>query len=370
MQSFAERLFGRSFGRQPEIEDGVRGEALMLRSIASLTPSLMNMDAHIVGGWKAWACQIPMLVDVPGRDPYPLSPIRWMWRSKYPIGGTTVPVTVERRDPSILRIEWDEVPEIDQWIATGHPVFTDPDSVQARFDEGWKTYRAAIVDEGSRGVAAQITQAAGDGAGLDQERVRQLISDLQAEHAEQAPPPVLHRQKIEGPSARIIAVGRGDGNARELRGEALLSVAVPGKPRYGARIRGWIPSPRVKVEWWDVPVDVDRERPEKVKIRWDEVAGIEVVAPLLREAGERLETQLGAAGATTSPGAFQGLLSTIPDPARRAEAERQLAQGLRLAAGGAADPMDELERLGDLHASGQLPDAEFAAEKARLLEEI
>jgi hypothetical protein len=50
MTTFAERVFGRSFGRQPEIEDRIRGEALVLQSIASLTPSLMNMDQRIVGG--------------------------------------------------------------------------------------------------------------------------------------------------------------------------------------------------------------------------------------------------------------------------------------------------------------------------------
>lgn len=371
MPSFTERLFGRKFGRQPEIQDGIRGEALVLQSIASLTPSMMNMDAHIVGGWKAWACSIPLLVTVPGRDPYPLSPIRWMWRSKYPIGGTTLPVTVARDDPSSLGIEWDEVPEIDEWIATGHPVFTDPDSVQKRYDEGWATYRAAIVDAGTRGVAEQITEFAGTAAGVEADRVQQVMADLQAEHAERAPRPVLHRPQIDGPSGRIIAVGRDDGgNARELRGEVLLSVSVPGSPRYGVRIMSWIPAAKVKIEWWDVPVDVDRKNKHKVKIRWDEVGGIEVVTPLLRDASRQLEARLAAGPTTTSPEAFQGLLSTISDPDQRAQAERQLNQGLRLAAGGAADPVEELKRVAGLHAAGELTDAEFAARKARLLDEI
>jgi len=371
MTTFAERVFGRSFGRQPEIVDGVRGEALVLQSIASLTPSLMNMDRRIVGGWKAWACSIPLLVTPSGREPYAVSPIRWMWRSKYPIGGTTLPVTVERSDPSKVRIEWDEVPEIDEWIATGHAVFTDPDSVQARYDEGWRTYRAAIVDESSRGVAAQVAQAAGGASGVDAHRVQQLIADLQAEHAASAPRPVLKRPQIDGPSARILAVGREDAdNASKTWGEVLLSVSVPGSPRYGARVRSWVPAAKVKLEWWDVPVDISAKDPQRVKIRWDEVAGIEVVTPLLREASERLEAQLSAAPAPPTLDAYQGLLAAIPDPERRAQAERQLAQGLRMAAGKAADPLDELERLGELRAAGRLSEDEFAAEKARLLGEL
>jgi hypothetical protein len=165
MTTFAERVFGRSFGRQPEIEDGVTGEALVLQSIASLTPSLMNMDQRIVGGWNAWACAIPLLVTLPGREPYGVCPIRWMWRSKYPIGGTTLPVTVDRGEPSVIRIEWDEVPEIDEWIAAGQEVFTDPESAQARYDEGWKVYRAASLDQANRGVAEQVAKAAGGATG-------------------------------------------------------------------------------------------------------------------------------------------------------------------------------------------------------------
>jgi hypothetical protein len=373
--SFAERVFGRSFGRQPEIADGVRGEALVLQSVAGLTPSLMNMDARIVGSWKAWACSIPLLVSLPGRQPYAVSPVRWMWRSKYPIGGTTLPVTVDRSDPSILRIDWEEVPAIDEWIAAGHPVFTDPESIQARFVEAWQTYRAAIVEAASSDVADQIARAAGSTAGVDRDRVQQLIADLQAEHAEREPKPVLHRQQIECPSGRILAVGRQDANAYDAWGEVLLSVAVSGSPRYGVRCEGWVPSAKMKVEWWDVPVDVHPKHPDKVKIRWDEVPGVEVFAPLIREASERLQTRLTGEPATTmSPRAVQGLLGTIADPARRAEVERQLAQGLRAAAGAAPpaapDPLDELTRLGERRAAGELTEAEFTAEKARLLDEL
>jgi hypothetical protein len=374
MSTFAERVFGRSFGQQPEIHGGIRGEALVLQSIASLTPSMMNMDRRIVGGWKAWACSIPLLVSLPGREPYAVSPVRWMSRSKYPIGGTTLPVTVDRSDPSILRIEWQEVPDIDEWIAAGHPAFTDPESIQARFDERWEAYRAAIVEAGSSDVADQVARAAGSTAGVDRDSVQQLIADLQAEHAERVPKPVLHRPQIDGPSGRILAVGRQDANATEIWGEVLLSVAVPGSPRFGTRYKGWVPTAKMKVEWWDVPVDVQPKHPDKVKIRWDEVPGVELIAPLIGEASERLQARLAAEPATADAQAFQPLLKMIADPARRAEAERQLTEGLRAAPGqptpATPDPLDELTSLGERRAAGELTEAEFAAEKARLLGEL
>src|SRR5581483_8613297 len=141
---------------------------------------------------------------------------------------------------------------------------------------GWRSYRAAAVDEGSRAIAEQVTKAAGGASAVDAEHVRQLIANLQSEHAASAPQPTLKRPQIDGPSGRILAVGRQDGNASTSWGETLLSVSTPGAPRFGARVNGWVPASKVKLEWWDVPVDIDAKHPRKVKIRWDEVAGIEV----------------------------------------------------------------------------------------------
>jgi hypothetical protein len=342
MTSFAERVFGRSYGRQPEIADGIRGEAFVLQSIASLTPTYMNMDHRIVGGWKAWACSIPLLVTLPGKEPYSASPVRWMSRAKFPIGGTTLPVTVERADRSMIRIDWDEVPDIDEWIVSGHEVFTDPESVQTRFDEAWAAHRAAIVEAGTADLAAQVSRATP--TGVDPAAVQRLMADLQAEHAERMPKPKLKRPQVDGPSGRILAVGIQDGNARESHGEVLLSVSVPGSPRYGARCSTSVPASKMKLEWWDVPVDVDPANPARVKIRWDEVAGIEAIAPLIRERSAQLEEMLAAPSLTT--------MSTQATP------------------GAAVDPIDELARLGERRAAGELSDEEFAAEKARLLGEI
>ncbi len=366
MTSFVER----TFGRQPKVGDGVPGEALVLQSVASLPP--MTPSGITVGGWSGWAYGIPLLVRLPGSEPYAVHPVRWMTRARYPIAGTTLPVTVERNDPSILRIEWDEVPKIDEWIAAGHPVFTDPDSVEAQLRNAVEANQARIAQSVDRGNAAYAEDVMGPAPPLDRDAIQTIFEGLRAQHAEANPRPELHRPEIDGPSGRILAVGRQEGTANQNRGEILLSVAVPGKPRYGVRWKGWVPAAKMKFEWWDVPLEVDRSKPQKVKILWDQVPGIEVVTPLLGEMNDRMAARL-ADPPTATVDAYEPILAAISDPAKRAEVERQLAEGLARAGGATAAAPDALERLaqlGKLRDDGALTEAEFAAEKARLLSEM
>src|SRR5262249_23811330 len=195
--------------------------------------------------------------------------------------------------------------------------------------------RAAIVEASSSVVATQVSQA----GGVDQAAVQRLMADLQAEHEERAPKPKLKRPQVDGASGRILAVGIQDGNARESHGEVLLSVSVPGAPRYGARCSTSVPASKMKLEWWDVPVDV---KPGKVKIGWDEVAGIEAITPLLRERSAQLEEMIAAPTLTTTgTQAYEAL--------RRAAGETPAA---------AVDPIDELARLGERRAAGELSEEE------------
>lgn len=153
----------------------------------------------------------------------------------------------------------------------------------------------------------------------------------------------LVRQPVNGPNARILAVGyegEGDG-ARATRGEILLSVSAPSSYWYGARWRGWIPQAKVKKQWWDFPVTIDPGNPREVEIRWDEVAGIEAVTSVLHSMNDRLEAQLAAGSALgPAPGieAYRGLLSAIADPVQRAQVEQQLAQGLSAMPGAVPPP--------------------------------
>ncbi|MFN2518333.1 MAG: SHOCT domain-containing protein [Jatrophihabitantaceae bacterium] len=353
-------------GRQPQIEDGVPAEGLALNSVASLR--LDNMTLNSLGGWSRWLGAVPLQVQVRGRAPSYPTAMRLMSRAKYPVAGTILPLTVERRDPSIFRIEWDDVPEIDQMIASGHPVFTDPDSAEAAVRTAQAARAAAGIDTANRGAADQAEALMVPE--VDRDAVYRAIAHAQS--TQQAPDAVLQRQPIDGPSARILAVGyedAGAASAAEIHGEILLSVAMPGLARFGVRWSGWIPQAKVRAQWWDVPVAVEMGRPPRVRILWDQVPGVEIVTPRLQEMNDRIEAQLATA-AVPGMDAYSGLLAGIADPQQRARIEQQLAQALApgpISSPAPLDPLDELKRLGELRASGSLTETQFAAEKARVL---
>jgi hypothetical protein len=366
---------GRLFGVPPRIEDGIRGDGLVLQSVGGLDTE--SAETVRVGSFRAWETGIPMLVSLPGQEPYHADPKLWMTRAKYPIAGTTLPVTVERGDPSRLRIEWDEVPKIDEWIEAGHPVFTDPDSVHAHLLEALDTYEKSVT----RTVAEQAAAALGPSSPVSPDLVPQLFERMRSGvDAWKNPQPPNDR-----PTARVLAASPAGGQ-NTLYGEVLLSVAVPGSRRYGARWRGLMRPRKPLVEWSDIPVAVDVDKLEKVEILWDGIPDVlAVVTQNLRQAGDQLEAQL-AAGRQDPASAYEGLLSTIPDPDRRALVREQISQALQGGGPGAAagwtasapavpaalraDPLDQLKRLGELRDSGALTEAEFAAEKARLLEQM
>jgi len=83
----------------------------------------------------------------------------------------------------------------------------------------------------------------------------------------------------------------------------------------------------------NIPVLYDPARPRQVDIPWDEIG------------------------------------TTVPELAQAAMAIAAAVRGGGVPPAAAPDPLDLLERLGALHDAGALTDAEFAAEKARILGE-
>jgi hypothetical protein len=238
-------------GGEPHVRDGVRGEAISLTSAASPeTTRDMGPDAGYSssGTYKWWAGATQLIVGVPGSRPVFVNSYRRMTREKYLIPGLRVPVTVSRRDPTRFRIEWDDVPAIDELIARGEALFTDPDATRPALHE-------ALVP-----------------AGL-------------------APPVSLPRNEIDGPNARVISFG-GAGTApspftRTRRVDVLLSVAIPGEPRFGYRWLGKAPRKLVVRPGANIPVLYDPARPHQVDISWDEIG---TTVPMLARAANAIAT--------------------------------------------------------------------------------
>jgi hypothetical protein len=296
-------------GVQPLIRDGLRGEGLVTRSAAG--PDVTGGSGENqgwTGTWRLFTATTPMIVTVPGEPRFAISPQRLASRRRYAVIGMRLPLTVSRSLRSV-RIEWDEVPTIDELIAGGAPTFTDPDSVAADLRQQW-----ADVASRSGGV----------------------------------PPQRRQRVPIDGPNARVMAVGHGANDHRTPIGkwELLLSVAVPGRPRFGYRYTRKIPRRLILLPGTDVPV---KTTGAGLEIQWDLVESAWDEKAVYKAAMAAVAAKQNQAAAPT---AAQAPAATVT-PAASAE-----------------DPLDQLKRLGELRDAGVLTDTEFAAEKARVLEQI
>jgi putative oligomerization/nucleic acid binding protein len=273
-------------GLQPVIRDGVRGEGLVTRSAAGPDSSGMGQEKGYTGGFRHFSATTPMIVQVPGSAPFYVTPQRLASREKYAVIGMRLPLTVSR-DSRRIRIEWDEAPTIDEMIERGERMFTDPDAIAAELEAAW------------------IEVAA---------------------HAGGYPPRRMARAAIDGPNARVMAVGHGANDHETLIGkwELLLSVSMPGQPRYGYRFKKRVPRKTIVIPGADIPVQVDAH---DVQIDWDRI------------------------GSAWNFSAGRAPVTALAPPA-------------------APDPLDQLKRLGDLRDAGILTQAEFADEKARVLRQI
>jgi hypothetical protein len=289
-------------GLQPTIRDGISGEGLVTRSAAGPDHSGVGTEKGYTGGFRRFSATTPMIVRVPGHPPFHVSPQRLASRAKYAVIGMRLPLVVSR-DLRRVRIEWDQVPTVDELIASGERMFTDPDSVAAELESAW------------------IEVAA---------------------HAGGTPPLRTPRPAYDRPTARVIAVGHGANDHESLIGkwELLLSVAVPGRCRFGYRFTKRVPHKTLLLPGADIPVEVDGD---DVQIPWDQLGSV-----------SDFLSGLASLAQTASPGS-----PTTP-----------VATTQPVQAPGAADPLDDLKRLGSLRDAGVLTDAEFAAEKARVLDRI
>jgi hypothetical protein len=284
----------------------IRADGLVMESVAGIEHEDAGPDGGVTirnaAGIIPWKARTRVLVPLSGQAPIQIWPKVRMSSKKYTVAGTVLPVTLDPANPDSARIEWDEVPGLDEWIAAGAEVFTDPDAAFARISEAQRAFAGVPLGDGDCGA----TFVPGE------------------------------------PTARVLAVSPG-----QVRFEVLLSVAVPGRPRFGVRWHGRVHQLKYIPEWGDIPVRVGPG--DKIEILWDQLRSVlEHAKGRADAAGARLEAMLAEpAGPAWTPGV--PLTRQPPAP---------------------PDPAVQLKRLADLHATGVLTDEELAAERARVLDQI
>jgi len=292
---------------------------------------------------------VPLVVDILESKPYLVAHRCNLTRAKYPLPGDVLQVVVDADHPLHVWVDWDQLQTIDDRLAAGDPAFTDPDAAGKRIEDAKRELLEA-------GYAMQDEQLPPDQAA----HLQTARAFVQRTMVPKPARPVAAAAPT-GPTARVVADSANgwqpedddEGNAPLVYGELLLSVAVPGKPRYGARHRGWVR--RMKDLSGDVPVRVDDREPGKVEILWDQVPGI------LGEVLGRLKEDVARAQATLAAIPQQRetfMADAVADPAMRAQMIAVMKQA-------GAPQAEELERLNALHESGVLDDEEFAAEARR-----
>ena len=153
--------------------------------------------------------------------------------------------------------------------------------------------------------------------------------------------PFTHRKVLEHGApgrATVVSMGALDRDGTIFNLPMTLHVFVEGITPYEVQDQWWVKAADAIALEGTIPVRVDREDPEKVAIDWDGL-----------RAEEEREAEARRAG-LASMGPWSGQAAA---PA---------------GAAGGDDVVSRLERLAALHASGALTDAEFTAQKQRVLE--
>jgi hypothetical protein len=219
-------------GIQPKIRNGLRGEALVVRSAAGPDATAEDNEGNRghTGMWRVFTAETWLIVRAPGHPPFFDQSQRHATREKYAVIGMHLPVDVSP-DLRKAAIVWKEAPTVDEFIASGAPTFTDPDALHAELQAAWK--------------------------------------DVVAHHGGVVPQRMA-RAPIDGPSARVMALGHGANSYDTVMGkwEMLLSVAEPGSPRYGYRWRGKIPYKTLVLQGQDLPIEVTSKG---IEIPWDRI---------------------------------------------------------------------------------------------------
>lgn len=200
------------------------------------------------------------------------------------------------------------------------------------------------------------------------------------------------KEPVRGTAQVVSATAhRGDSSWQEIR--MTLTVRAEGVPPTAVEHKCMCRADRWPSPGDVLPVTVDARKPERLKVEWDEVESARdrawtTATAMAAEQSSGSDDDAARAAAAAGvdiealqrafPGATIEVQTSSVDAGGQPDVARQVLAALQAAGAGAAAPPPDgedeaaerianLERLAKLRESGALTEAEFEAEKARLL---
>jgi hypothetical protein len=383
------------------IKNGISGRALVLRGNAGFS-NLHN-----------WTGISQLRVSAPGRDDFTVGHLSWIVRDKHPVRGFEMPVTLNRDDPSDLRIEWDSAPTMEERIAKRDPAIFDPEGT-------WR--RVAPMLEMQEGSGREAIEAARDRAAQLLPASSVILEDLQdaatrgdPSHYAVTPfdqgkisdwppaPDQVPKGRLAG-TALVVSVSsdpfpfqdgdhfnpQGDHfthfasrggsiscSKYEYLGWLLLCVVPPSGARYGLYFRTHIHSRRIGAV---LPVTIDAKNPSDIEIIWDALPSLgDLAVDKIEKASEKMSARVTEALALQQS-SVAAAMADVQDPVMKAQVQKMWSQfGVQAPEGGQSatpppaptrDVASELARLQKLRDGGILNEDEYAEQRSKFLDSI
>jgi hypothetical protein len=380
------------------IENGISGTALVLRGDAGFS-NLHN-----------WTGSSQLRVRVPGRDEFNVAHNSWIPREKHPVPGFELPVTVNRDDPTDLRIEWDQAPTMEERIARRDPAILDPEGTWARIAPMVSVHAGPDPEQiaAAQGMAAPFLPASSvllqdlrdaaerqdpthldpspwDGAQIpdwppapDQLPKGRLVGTALAVSISADPFGYMFGDNFRPPWTHFASRGGSVSASKyEYLGWLLLCVVPPNGVRYGLYLRTHIHSRRVGPM---LPVTLNPQDPSDIEILWDNCPNLsDLAVEKFGQATEKVQARVADA-LTLQQNSVTSAINDVQDPVLKAQVEQMWSKlGVDTSAGTPAAPAPpaaspdvagDLERLQKLRDSGILTEDEFTAQRAKILNSI
>jgi hypothetical protein len=292
---------------QPPLADPVAAEALVIRG----DPGYSAMTL--------WSSRILLRVVVAGQEPVFVTHECNVVREKTPLAGMVLPVDVERSDPKVVRIRWDEVPSIEQRIASRDPLILDPESV-------WQTVLEADPRQ------ADQKPSWGDGCIAEWPPIDELPhgrrpgTALVVAHSED-PEGLFFGDDFSPPHRNAYSYrGKVESLPHRFPGWLLLCVIPRDGERYGLHLQTMITRKHLAPV---LPLAIDPSKPADIEILWDSAP--EVVTALVARTAADAELIQKAASDPQAEANSEALAATIENPIARKLAARLAKKGVVIA---------------------------------------